>query len=83
MPEQELDELLEELRSTIAETDTLSDDDRTRLAGLMQRVEAAADQDDDGLRDQLDDALSRFEVEHVGLVRTINRIANVLSAGGI
>lgn len=83
--EQDLDELIEELRSTIGRSASLSDDDRSRLDGLIGRVEASAasEEDDDGLLDHLEESLSRFETEHVDLVATINRIANVLSAGGI
>lgn len=47
------------------------------------RGNADIGEDDEGLLEQLDDALSRFEAEHVGLVSTINRIANLLSASGI
>lgn len=81
--EHELGELIDELRTTVAGSGSLSDEDRRRLDGLIERVEAVAEEEDEGLLDQLDDALSRFEAEHVGLVSVINRIANVLSAGGI
>jgi Domain of unknown function (DUF4404) len=86
--EPELSELLDELRATIDGSESLSADDRARLDGLVARVDAAADEDtddeaDESLFEQLDDALSRFQADHVALVGTINRIANVLSAGGI
>ena len=88
MSEPELPELLDELRATIEHSESLSDDDRARLDGLVARVEAVTDETtddeaDEGLFEQLDDALSRFQTEHVTLVATINRIANVLSAGGL
>lgn len=81
----ELDPLLDELRGAVADNPDLSDDDRDHLHGLVQRVETAtaADEVDEGLQDHIDESLARFEVEHVGLVYTINRIANLLSASGI
>jgi ABC-type transporter Mla subunit MlaD len=80
--EHELGALINELRTVIDESKSLSDEDRTRLNDLMSRVETGADEDD-GIVDHLEDALSQFETEHIDLVRIINRIANVLSAGGI
>ncbi|MDW3217171.1 MAG: DUF4404 family protein [Acidimicrobiales bacterium] len=84
--DQDISELLDELRSTIAATDGMTADDRRQLDALVRRIEVQADEDEDddpNILDHLDDALSRFEAEHVGLVNTINRIANALSAGGI
>ncbi len=78
--------LLDQLRNVIAATGGLAEDDRGRLDDLVRRIEAQADEnedDDPNILEHLDDALSRFQADHVGLVQTINRIANVLSAGGI
>lgn len=86
MPDRDVSELLDELRTAIAEADGLAGDDRTQLDRLVRRIEVEVDEeedDDPNILDHIDDAISRFEVEHVGLVRTINRIANALSAGGI
>ncbi len=80
--QQDLGALIEQLRSVIDESKSLSNEDRTRLETLMARVETRADEDE-GIVDHLEDALSQFETEHLDLVRIINRIANVLSAGGI
>ncbi|GJM36808.1 MAG: hypothetical protein DHS20C19_01750 [Acidimicrobiales bacterium] len=84
--DQDISDLLDELRSTIAAMDGVADDDRAQLDALVRRIETEADEDEDddpNILEHLDDALSRFEAEHVGLVQTINRIANALSAGGI
>lgn len=84
--EKDLPELLEELRAAIAETSSLADIDRSHLDDLVRRVETQADEnedDDPNFLEHIDDAISRFEAEHIGLVATINRIANALSAGGI
>jgi ABC-type transporter Mla subunit MlaD len=80
--DRDLDQLIDELRAAIAETSSLTADDRAHLDGLASEVEAAAD-GDEGVLEQIEDAVSRFETEHAGLVGIINRIANALSAGGI
>lgn len=84
--DRDMTELLEELKSAIAEADGLAGDDRTHLDDLVRRIEVEADEDEDddpNIIDHIEDAIGRFETEHVGLVQTINRIANALSAGGI
>jgi len=84
--DKEMSELLDELRSAIANADSLAGDDRTQLDELVRRIEVEADEDEDddpNIVEHIEDAIGRFEAEHVGLVQTINRIANVLSAGGI
>ncbi len=86
MSDKEMSELLDELRSAIANADSLAGDDRTQLDELVRRIEVEADEDEDddpNIVEHIEDAIGRFEAEHVGLVQTINRIANVLSAGGI
>jgi uncharacterized coiled-coil protein SlyX len=88
VPERELAELIENLRSAIAETETLSTEDRSRLDNLIERVEAsaeeaAAEEDDDSVLQHLDDARTRFATDHVDLMRIVNRIADVLGAGGL
>ena len=80
MNAKDMAELLEELRTAIAEADSLSDDDRAHLTGLADQIEEEADE---SLLESVDDAVNRFEVEHAGVVRVINRIADALSAGGI
>jgi ribosomal protein L12E/L44/L45/RPP1/RPP2 len=84
--DRDMEELLDELRSAIAAADGLSDEDRGHLAELLRRIEVEADEeedDDPNIVEHLEESLSRFETEHLGLVQTINRIANALSAGGI
>ena len=86
MSDKEMSVLLDELRSAIANADSLAGDDRTQLDELVRRIEVEADEDEDddpNIVEHIEDAIGRFEAEHVGLVQTINRIANVLSAGGI
>lgn len=80
MNEKDMAELLEELREAVAGSDGLSDDDRGHLEALADKIEAEADE---SLLESIDDAVTRFGVEHGTVARVINRIANVLSAGGI
>ena len=84
--DRDMEELLDELRSAIAATTSLGDEDRSHLDELVRRIEVEADEnedDDPNIVEHLEESLSRFETEHLGLVDTINRIANALSAGGI
>ncbi len=86
MSDKDVSELLEELRAAVAEAGGLADDDRNHLDELIRRIEVEADEeedDDPNILDHIEDAIGRFEAEHVGLVQTINRVANALSAGGI
>ena len=80
MNAKDMAELLDELRAAIAESDGLDDDDRAHLDALADKIEAEADE---SVLESMGDAVSRFEVEHSGVVRVINRISNALSAGGI
>lgn len=80
----EIDQLLDELRATIADTPTLGDADRERIERLVDRIDEADDSDqDESLLDHFHDVVAQFETEHAGLVAVVNRIANHLSAGGI
>jgi hypothetical protein len=59
---------------------------RRGVDDLIRRIEVEADEDEDddpNIIEHIEDAVGRFETEHVDLVQTINRIANALSAGGI
>lgn len=84
--DRDMDELLDELRAAIAAAGGLAEEDRTHLDELVRRIEIESDEDEDddpNIIEHLEESLARFETEHVGLVQTINRIANALSAGGI
>lgn len=83
MTDHELDRLLDELRAALDEASGLTDDDRDRLTGIVGRIDDATDDEPHGVVDQIEDAVHRFETEHVTLVSVLNRIANALSAGGI
>lgn len=80
MNPKDMAELLEELRVAVAESEGLSEEDRARLEALAREIEEEADE---SILESMDDAVTRFGVEHDSLARLINRIANSLSAGGI
>lgn len=80
MNDKDMAELLAELRAAVAASDGLSSEDRDHLEALADKIEAEADE---SLLESVDDAVTRFEVEHAGVVRVIGRIADALSAGGI
>ena len=78
-----LDNLVHELRSTIDDSDTLTDADRDRLDALTRRIEGHADEEHEGIVAHIGDAVGRFETDHPSLVQTLNRIAQTLNAAGI
>ncbi|MDG1367950.1 MAG: DUF4404 family protein [Acidimicrobiales bacterium] len=80
MNEKDMAALLVELREAVAGSEGLSDDDRAHLDVLADRIEAEADE---SVLESIDDAITRFGVEHGTVARVVNRIANALSAGGV
>ena len=80
MNDKDMAELLEELRTSLADSEGLSDEDRAHLEALADKIEAEADE---SLLESVEDAVTRFEVENAGVVRIIGRIADALSAGGL
>lgn len=83
MSDDVLASLIGELRAAIDNSDSIVGEEQVRLMALVARVESRVADEHDGLVEQLEDAVSRFETDHVALVGTLNRVANVLSAGGI
>lgn len=80
MNQKDMAELIDDLRQALAESEGLADEDRAQLEDLADKIEAEADE---SVLESIDDAVTRFEVEHSGLVRAIGRIADALSAGGL
>jgi hypothetical protein len=78
-----LEALLDELRSTISDSETLGDDDRAKLGKLADRIEGQADDEEPGLVEHIGESVSMFETDHPSLVQTLNRIAQTLNAAGI
>ena len=87
MPEQKIRESLEKLRSEIEQ---LADDDATtksKLAKLINEIEAgidpAQDMEDHKLSDTIKEALHHFETEHPRATAILNDIMVTLSNMGI
>ncbi len=78
-----LESLIGELRAAVESSASLPTGERQHLLELVGRVESRVIEEHGGLVDQIEDAVSRFETDHVALVGTLNRVANALSAGGI
>ncbi len=78
-----LESLIGELKAAVNDSVSLATDERQHLLGLVGQVESRVTEEHGGLVDQIEDAVSRFETDHVALVGTLNRVANALSAGGI
>lgn len=75
--------LIGDLRAAIDNNDSIVGDEEVGLMALVARVESRIADEHGGLVEQIEDAVSRFETDHVALAGTLNRVANVLSAGGI
>ena len=83
MSDHDLEQLVHELRTAIADSDSLADHDRARIDGLVERLETGIEDEHEGIVDHIEDSVHHFETDHPVLVETLNRIANALSAGGL
>ncbi len=78
-----LEELLVHLKDAIDASEAGADnkDELARLAGEVER--RLADEDPDGLVDELREEVTRFEASHPNLSAVIGRAADALSAIGL
>jgi hypothetical protein len=77
-----LNELLAELRAAIDEAEQTGN--REELARLVDELDRRLNEDDDeGVVDDLRDAVDRWEAEHPRLAAAIGRAADALSALGL
>lgn len=89
-PRRALNERLEELRTELAQSESLTESDRRRLESLLRSIRAHAagepsDDDDEpeSLSEQLRDATEQLEEEHPRLTLAIGAVADALSRLGI
>jgi hypothetical protein len=87
-PRRALNQRLDELRTELAESESLSPDERARLEALLRDVRAHAEGDTAGeephtLSEQLREATSQFEESHPNLTFAIGAVADALSRLGI
>ena len=78
-----LEQLIRDLRDTIAASETLGGEERERLEALARRLDDHVDDENDGIVDHISDSVGQFETDHPALVQTLNRIAQTLNAAGI
>lgn len=86
MSEQQLRQELERLKQEAANLPTDDEAGRERLHNLIEKLEkrlAEGEEDDEGLFDQIQDAVSHFEAEHPRATAILNDIMVTLSNMGI
>lgn len=87
MPEQQMEELLAQLRKEVAGARELSDSQRARMAALQEQIEErlAADEvpDDASPREQVSDYIDEFQRSHPTLTMVLARILDHLNKMGI
>lgn len=90
MTEQQINNALEELRREIERLDLSDTETKERLTGLVESIEqrmAAApgvvEEDQPDLLNEMNDAVTQFEVEHPRITGILNDIMMALSSSGI
>jgi len=90
MPKEQLRNRIQELLEELERTDEVDEDARKRLAGVLEEIRGAVDQDDgderedgESLVDRLNEATRQFEESHPTLTAMVGRIADSLSNLGI
>ena len=87
MPERKIQENLEQLRKEIEQIADQQSPARTRLQGLVDEIESSIDssneEEDQGLMQNLREAVSHFETEHPRATAILNDIMVTLSNMGI
>ena len=77
---------MEQLRAEIDRAKE-SDADTTDLEALVERLERHLDENDEheehGMVDRLEDAVTRYEIEHPEVTSIFARIVDTLSAAGL
>ena len=85
MPQQDLPEILAELRSEVERLNDLDEVEQARLNQVIDRLQRKLDDDsdDDNLLEQLSDSITHFEARHPSVTATLNNIMSLLSNSGI
>ncbi len=90
MTEQQINNALEDLRREIERLDLSDTETKERLTGLVESIEqrmAAApgvvEEDQPDLLNEMNDAVTQFEVEHPRITGILNDIMMALSSSGI
>ncbi len=86
MPRKTLQHALDELHHQLENTDDIAPPDRAALERVRDELDLLLEpeaEDPENLAEQVDDAVTRFEVEHPKLTEIMNRIAHALAGMGI
>ncbi|HUF09016.1 MAG TPA: DUF4404 family protein [Rhodothermales bacterium] len=89
MPRERLHKILQDLRRELDSTEALTDQDRSMLSGVVDRIRDTID-DSEGSKsengsvlDSLDSAALHFEAEHPLLTKTLYQISEILRSAGL
>ena len=86
MTDQKLPELLQQLHDELERTESLDEKGREMLIHLnadIQKFIDPAEEDDETIFDEIQDAIDHFEVEHPVITAALSQILNTLSNAGI
>ncbi|WP_045225679.1 DUF4404 family protein [Methyloterricola oryzae] len=90
MTEQQINNALEELRREIERLDLSDTETKERLTGLVESIEqrmtaapGVVEEDQPDLLNEMNDAVTQFEVEHPRITGILNDIMMALSSSGI
>jgi hypothetical protein len=89
VPRERLHKILQDLRRELDSTEALTEQDRSMLSGVVDRIRDTID-DSDGSKsengsvlDSLDSVALHFEAEHPLLTKTLYQISEILRSAGL
>lgn len=90
MDDPELNEALEKLHQELDEVDDLDDESVQRLQHLeshirtiLEREQASATDEDEGLFDQIGESIEQYQISHPGITAALQHALDILSGAGI
>jgi len=86
MTDQKLPELLRQLHDELERTESLDEKGREMLIHLnadIQKFIDPAEEDDETIFEEIQDAIDHFEVDHPVITAALSQILNTLSNAGI
>ena len=86
MTDQKLPELLQQLHDELEKTESVDEEGRELLTHLnadIRKFIDPAEEDDDTIFDQIQDAIDHFGVEHPVITTALSQILNSLNNAGI
>ena len=86
MTDQKLPELLQQLHNELEKAESLDDEGREMLIHLnadIQKYLDPAEEDDETIFEEIQDAIDHFEVKHPVITAALSQIFNTLSNAGI